>query len=251
MSGDGSLIEAILAPGYLAAVFQPVFETSGGGRRVHYLEGLMRGPLGTNMSAAPVLFEYVRRKGQEGAVDRVCAATALRAAATFLGAPALSLNVHASTLERDRDFAQFLEGTARALGIPLTRITLEIVEHAPSWGGERFLKVLETLRAQGVRIALDDIGLGQSNYRMILESCPDYFKVDAYLVRGCHGDSRRQAILESLVRLADKFGSRVIAEGVEGADDLDTLSQLGIELAQGFLLSPPLQPRDVDGLGCG
>lgn len=244
----GTLIEEILRPGYLTAVFQPVFETRDGERRIHYIEALMRGPEGTNLRAAPVLFEYVRRKGQEAAVDRICVATALRAAASLCRVPAISLNIHASTLERDKGFPRFLEQTAEALSIPIAGITLEIVEHAPAFGGMAFLSVVETLRGLGALIALDDIGLGQSNYRMILESCPDYFKIDAFLVRGCHADIRRRAILESLVQLASRFGSRVIAEGVEEQGDLETISRLGIELVQGFLLSRPLAPREIDRL---
>jgi EAL domain-containing protein (putative c-di-GMP-specific phosphodiesterase class I) len=92
-----------------------------------------------------------------------------------------------------------------------------------------------------VRIALDDIGLGQSNYRMILETRPHYFKLDRFLVEGCSRDSDRRAVLESIVRLAAAFDSRVVAEGPGSLEDIETVRQIGVDLIQGFLLSRPLE----------
>ncbi len=238
---ESTLIDTILTPGQLSVLFQPVFEIGEGRRAVHYLECLTRGPAGTNMASASVLFEYVRRKGREVAVDRLCVAGALREASGLPGSPPLSINVHASTLERDPDFAAFVLGMAETRSIAASRLTLEIVEHAPSLGGPRFLETIEELKGLEVRIALDDIGLGQSNYRMILDCHPDYFKLDAFLVRGCHRDARRQAIIDSLVQLARKFGSQVVGEGVEEVADLEALRLLEVDLAQGFLLSRPLR----------
>jgi EAL domain-containing protein (putative c-di-GMP-specific phosphodiesterase class I) len=237
----------LLRPGSLSVVFQPVFEISAGGHRLHSLECLTRGPEGTNVASASVLFEYVRRKGHEQVLDLLCIENALRAASLLKETVHLSVNVHASTLERNKEFPAFLKRAANNHGIALSRLTIEIVEHAPVWSGPGFLGALALLRETGARIALDDIGLGQSNYRMMLDCHPDYFKVDCYLVQGCHKDFRRQAILDSLVQLARKFGSQVIAEGVEDVADLHTVDLLEVELVQGFLLSRPLAGRD---LGC-
>jgi EAL domain-containing protein (putative c-di-GMP-specific phosphodiesterase class I) len=239
------LLDTIFAPGQIGVLFQPIFEVQNGRRTLHSVESLTRGPVGTNMHAAGVLFEYVRRKGKEAAMDRLCVATALREAARLPPEVPLSINVHASTLERDPEFPPFLRGIAEARSIPLTRVVLEIVEHAPAYGGPRFLKALDLLRDAGVRIALDDIGLGQSNFRMIIESHPDYFKIDAFLVQGCHRDTARQAVLDSLVQLARKFGSRVVAEGVEHAADFLTLGLLDIDLVQGYLFSKALPAAEI------
>jgi EAL domain-containing protein (putative c-di-GMP-specific phosphodiesterase class I) len=236
---ETSLLNTILRPGQLSILFQPVFDIADGRRAVHYFECLTRGPEGTNIVSASVLFEYVRRKAKEATVDRLCVAGALRDACRLPGAPSLAINVHASTLERDPDFVPFLVGSAEARSIAPSRLTLEIVEHAPAWSGRGFMKAMEALKETGVRIALDDIGLGQSNYRMILDCHPDYFKLDAFLIKGCHSDVRRQAIIDSLVSLARRFGSRVIGEGVETQADLHALQLLEVELVQGYLLSRP------------
>ena len=234
------LLERILAPEGLAVVFQPVVELGGGAMRLHGLECLSRGPRASNAARADVMFEYVRRKRMESPVDRACILVALREAARLPGAPALSLNVHASTLGRDRDFAAFLAVAAERHDVDPARLTVEIVEHTQSWDGVTFDGALRALRAMGVRIALDDVGLGHSNYRMMLDAQPDYLKVDRYFVHGARGDAQRRAVLDSIAQLAAKLGARTVGEGVEDAADLGTLREFGIDLAQGNLLARPL-----------
>lgn len=243
-----SLIESVLDPEQISSVFQPTFELNAcAGRppKVHFLECLSRGPKGTNLESAGVLFEYARRKGKESDLDHICFETAFRTMGDLPNRPSISMNVHASSLESAPDFPGFLGRLAENHAVALSDVILEIVEHAPDWSGTAFLRVLEELRALGVRIALDDVGLGQSNYRMILDCRPEYLKIDRYLVQGCHRDSHRRAVLESLVLLADRIGAQVVAEGVETFDDLLEVERLGINLVQGFLLARPAALTDV------
>jgi len=116
------------------------------------------------------------------------------------------------------------------------RLVVEIVEHAPVWDVEAFRNVLGGLRAIGARVALDDVGLGHSNYLMILECRPDYFKIDRHFVHGAHADFYRQAVLRSVAQVAVPFGAQVVAEGVEAPEDLAAVRAAGIALAQGWLL---------------
>ncbi len=230
-----TLLDRLLEPGQLSSVFQPILEVGPYGTSVHAFECLTRGPAGTNLESPDVLFEYARRKHAEPAVDHACVQTALRAARQLPNTTRLSVNVHASTLSRDHEFSVFLGDTAEVCGISLDRLIVEVVEHVSPWDRPSFLNTIEGLRAIGVAIALDDIGLGQSNYQMILDTRPDYFKIDGYFVRGCRSDFYRQAVLESIAGLAARFGARVIAESVEDEAELATVSRLGIDLVQGWL----------------
>lgn len=240
-----SLLDRVLDPGGLRVAFQPILDVSRDGSvRVFGFEGLSRGPSGTNLERADVLFDYVRRKREEIRVDRACIRAALTAARELPRLP-LFLNVHASTLARDFEFGVFLADTAVAAGIDLDRLVVEIVEHAPPWDTRSFLNAIEGLRAVGVKIALDDIGLGESNYRMILDCRPDYFKIDGYFTQGCRLDHYRQAVLDSVRQLAARFGARVIAEAVEEVEDLAAVRSLGIELVQGFCFVPALAPAEA------
>ena len=235
-----SALEKILAPGGITSVYQPIVDAAA--ETLAGYECLARGPKGPNFESAKVLFEYVRLKHEEPLVDRACIRAAL---ANAPSQTALTVNAHASTLVRDRDFADFLCTTAREHGIACNRMTIEIVEHAPSWDGATLVAALDDLREAGMSISLDDIGLGQSNFKMILDVRPDFLKVDRYFVESCHLDPHRRAVIESLAHLASHFGAKLIAEGVDCAETVDALRALGVSLMQGnwFGAPEPHQPE--------
>lgn len=236
---EPSLLDAILSPGHLSVVFQPIFEVESG-PLLFGLECLIRGPRGTNAERPAVLFEYVRRKRAEAVTDRACIATILPEAATLPGEPRLSLNVHASTLGRDLGFPNYLLEQATGAHIAPSRLVVEIVEHAPPLDVPGFRRSLAVLREAGIAIALDDVGLGQSNYKMILDVRPDIYKLDRYLVAGALSDPYRQVILDSLARMVSRLEARAVAEGVEEPDELVAVESAGIDLVQGFLFARPL-----------
>jgi EAL domain-containing protein (putative c-di-GMP-specific phosphodiesterase class I) len=238
-------LDAILQPGGITPVFQPICAVENGHWSIASFECLSRGPKGTNFEAANVLFDYVRLKREETQVDRVCIRTALAAARALPPDVHLGLNVHASTLGRDPGFTDFLRATAGQNAISLSRLTIEIVEHAPPWDGHSFLRVLDRLRNLGARIALDDVGLGQSNFKMLLDVHPDFMKIDRYFIEHCVGDQNRQAVIEMVTRLAHRFGARVVAEGVEDQATIDALRLLDISLMQGFYFSAPMEIQEI------
>ena len=160
----------------------------------------------------------------------------------------LNVNVHASTLGADPEFVSFLADAAEGASIDLDRLTVEIVEHAPFWDGAVFHDSLRGLRDLGIGIALDDVGCGQSNYRMVVECRPDQFKIDRFFVHGAGHDHYRAVVLESIHSLAEHLGGHAVAEGVEDATDLETVTKIGIRhVAGAFLLAGPApspRPRE-------
>lgn len=242
---SGSKLEQLLAPGGLRVLFQPVVRVDATGARVDYLEALVRGPSGSTVERADVLFDYARLRHAEKDIDRACTVAVLGAAEAIPSRPAIGLNVHASTLSGDLEFPAFLCDHLASHELPPERLVVEVVEHAPQLGVLQLREAVDALRRVGVRIALDDMGLGHSNFAMLLELAPDYLKVDRYVAQGCHRDFRRRAVLESLVVLARRLGARVTAEGIEGFADLAAARALGIELFQGFLLCRPVAPAEL------
>lgn len=243
-----TLLDSILAHGGLSIVFQPVFELNES-PQIYALEALSRGPKGSNAECANVLFEYVRRKGKEAEVDRACVSAVLAAASTITTSAAISINVHASTLENDGGFVSFVLDACAANGIAVSRLILEIVEQQKYFDAAHFFAALDAFRAAGVRIALDDIGLGYSNYRTLIEVRPDFLKIDRYFVSGCKEKDNAQAAIESIALLARRLGGRTIAEGIESGDDLETVRNLGIDLVQGFHLAMPRPASELSSLG--
>jgi len=242
---ERSLLDRILERGSLTVHFQPILDVQQPRPQAHYLEALVRGPRGTTAEAPAILFEYARKKSQEALVDRACVDVILEAAARLPSYLTVGINVHASTLAMDAGFVGFLAAACGARAVSPRRLVVEIVEHAPPWDVVSFRAAVARLRALGARIALDDVGLGHSNYMMILECRPDYFKVDRHFVEGCHADFHRRAVLASVAQLAHPFGARVVAEGVEKPADMDAVRDLGITLVQGFLFGLPVPVQET------
>jgi len=240
-----TLLHDILGPGGLSILFQPIYEIAGNETILFALEALARGPKDSNVESANVLFEYVRRKGKEVEVDRACIAGAIASGSTVPGSPAISVNVHASTLERDPQFADFLVETCSRHEMPVSRLILEIVEQQKFWDERAFFDTLYELRAMGVRIALDDIGIGYSSHRMLVEVRPELFKIDRYFITGCSVKDSSRAAIESIVLLASRLGGRVIAEGIEEIADFETVTALGIDLVQGYYFARPSAPLSI------
>ncbi len=240
-----SLLDTILDPSRLSVRFQPIFLVRGESSRVHCLEALVRGPRRTNFERADVLFDYVRRKRAEASVDRSCVTAICDAALNLPAEMRINVNVHAATLGHKAGFVDFFKNEIKKRGLLSERFTIEIVEHAPSCNLPKLMESITALRDLGVRIALDDVGLGQSNYRMMLDCHPEYFKLDAYFVQRLSADAKRRAVVESVATLAAALGSSVVAEGVESHQDLAELGRMGIELVQANILCPAMPLEDL------
>jgi EAL domain-containing protein (putative c-di-GMP-specific phosphodiesterase class I) len=240
-----TLIDTLKRPGAIRIEFQPMLCIRSGTPRLYALEALARGPRGSSVERPDVLFEYARRKGEECQVDSICIAEALASGATLPGKPRISINVHGSTLGNIPHFAEHFLDAAESFDIAPERLMLEIVEHRAPWTMDSFHSTLGTLRDAGVRIAVDDLGVGASNFRMIVDCRPDVLKVDRYIVDGCSRDAVRSAVIASIVSLADAIGASPIAEGIEHEDDLETVAQLGIGVVQGFLFAPAMPASEL------
>jgi len=224
-------------PKPLGTVVQPIVDTSTAVPRLHAIECLTRGPRGTRLEGALPLFEYIRSRGLETQMDRACISEALRNAA---GYPCLiSVNVHPGTLQDG--FSHFLLNESQRWSIDPARLIIEIGEQTPCTNIQSFHRTLCELRQHGVAIAIDDVGFGHSNYKAILDSRPEFMKIDRYFVDGSAGDRTRMVVIESILKLADHFGATVIAEGVEREEDHLALRGVGIKLFQGYLFGRPLQ----------
>jgi EAL domain-containing protein (putative c-di-GMP-specific phosphodiesterase class I) len=244
---DHSALHAILQPGGITPLYQPIVRLAkdNGGPKLFAVECLSRGPKGTNFESAQILFEYVRLKREESLVDRACISAALDRAGALPADLHLAINVHASTLGRDVSFVPFLRSVAERNRIPMSRLTVEVVEHAPPWDNASFIDAIANLRALGAKVAVDDVGLGQSNFKMLIDVSPDFLKLDRYFVDRCVHDPKRQAVISAVARLSAEFGAEVVAEGVEDASVIEVLQRYGIGLMQGYYFAQPLTAAEV------
>jgi EAL domain-containing protein (putative c-di-GMP-specific phosphodiesterase class I) len=244
-----SILETITDPSSLSVVFQPIFQIQSGVKVVDSVEALIRGPRGTNFNRADILFDYVRRKKAEVAVDQSCFVAICDAVTRLPADLRVNVNVHAATLGQNSGFVDFFGRCAKKRSLRLDRFTIEIVEHAPNCDASRLTATISQLRESGVRIALDDVGLGQSNYRMMLDCNPEYFKLDGYFGRELNKYPKRRAVVESLVALAETLESAVVAEAVATQEDLALVKELGVDLVQANILCPAMPMEELQKLG--
>jgi EAL domain-containing protein (putative c-di-GMP-specific phosphodiesterase class I)/CheY-like chemotaxis protein len=144
----------------------------------------------------------------------------------------LSVNVSPTTLTSTA-LRQVLEQTDGS------RVVVEVTEHAPIDDYESLREALATLRAFGVRVAVDDAGAGFASLRHILRLEPEFIKLDRALIDGIEVDRSRQALAAGLISFAQKIDAVIIAEGIERAPEVEMLVELGVPLGQGYLFARP------------
>ena len=122
-------------------------------------------------------------------------------------------------------------------------LRLEITETVLAADPERALQTMDSLRAMGVHIALDDFGIGYSSLAYLNRLPLDQIKIDRSFVIGMVDDEASATIVRATVELGHGLGYAVVAEGVENAETRQRLAALGCDAIQGFLISRPM-PAD-------
>jgi EAL domain-containing protein (putative c-di-GMP-specific phosphodiesterase class I) len=132
---------------------------------------------------------------------------------------------------------------SRFAGQPLD---LELTEHERVGDYAAITESLDAVRSLGMRIAVDDTGSGYASLSHILRMRPDIIKLDRELTGGIAQDPARQALAAALVRFAAALDATVVAEGVETEQEARTVTELGIDRAQGWFLGRPARLDELD-----
>lgn len=130
---------------------------------------------------------------------------------------------------------------------PLDRVVFEITEHAQISDYDQLNRALRPLRANGLRVAVDDAGAGFASLRHILRVTPDIIKLDMSLTRDIDHDPVLRALSYSIASFGAAIEASVVAEGVETERELDALRFLNIVYGQGFHLGRPQLLPSGDG----
>jgi len=133
-------------------------------------------------------------------------------------------------------------------GLPARRLELEITESVLLEKSDRNIRILNHLRALGVRISMDDFGTGYSSIGYLRSFPFDKIKIDQSFVRDVLVDAGSLAIVRAIAGLGVSFGMTTTAEGVETEEQMRCLNREGCIEVQGYLLSKPVPPAEVPGL---
>jgi diguanylate cyclase (GGDEF)-like protein len=144
------------------------------------------------------------------------------------------------------DPARVVEAEAAAAGVPASLIEIEITESLLVKDSAVVRSALERFRQLGCRIALDDFGTGYSSLAYITRFPPDRIKIDKAFVHNVDRSASDAAIANAILSLGASLNLVVTAEGIERPGQLEWLRARGCHEAQGFLLSRPLSPRDLE-----
>lgn len=240
-------VRDLIARRVLRAHFQPIADLRDGSVYAH--EALIRGPVGSAHAMPDALFAAANLEQCGFELEVECVRQALGAWAEGPNQGRLFLNLSASALVRilnERRIEDVINA-AGAQGVAPSSVVIELTEHEHVRDPDALLTACMTLRRNGVAIALDDFGDGRSSLRLWSELKPEFVKIDKYFLKDLarHGDKLQT--LRALMQIAETFGSRLVAEGLEGAEELRLARDLGIIYGQGWALGRPA-PTPVSAL---
>jgi diguanylate cyclase (GGDEF)-like protein len=249
-SGEmSSSVAELTAKRALRAVYQPIVELRSG--RVIGYEGLVRPTAESGFSNAGELFAAAEASGRQTELDQTCLEVVITGAAGLAPENILSLNLSPRTLESPEFSVAGLIRMLERHSITPNRVILELTERESVDDMDRLRQNVAAARAAGLRIAADDVGAGNAGLRLLSQMQFDIVKIDLSLVQGGPLQMTSLAVVRSLQELAQRWGSWVIAEGVETPEQLDLIRNLGISAAQGYLLGRPGDSLAVDTVDIG
>jgi diguanylate cyclase (GGDEF)-like protein len=236
----------------LAVVYQPIFSLLSGS--ITGVEALVRWnhptrgtvmpesfvPLAEESGLIAELGRWVLRKAcHQGALWR----------AKYPGHPGLGIGVNISGAQlSEPGLVREVSDALAESQLDATGLTLEITETALMESFDEAIEEVDALKALGVDLAIDDFGTGYSSLRYLRRLPLDVMKIEKSFVDGIGRPDEEPDLLRAIIDLANIFGLRVVAEGIERPEQRERLVELGCELGQGHLLGEPLDAAGTDAL---
>jgi EAL domain-containing protein (putative c-di-GMP-specific phosphodiesterase class I) len=245
-------LDAALAAGQIWNAYQPKLDIASG--RIVGAEALVRwshpqrGPVPPD-KFIPIVEAQGRARDLTLHVLR-CAlgdAAGWRARGLALG---VAVNISA-TLLRDPAFAVMLEEEIAAAQVPAECLTLEVTESAAMKDSVEAIAALDSWRALGVAISIDDYGTGQSSLAYLQTLPATELKIDKSFVTDLAANGRNAIMVRSTIALAHELGMKVVAEGIEDGDCLARLAEMGCDTGQGWHIGRPMPAAELAALSAG
>ncbi|WP_438432849.1 putative bifunctional diguanylate cyclase/phosphodiesterase [Gorillibacterium sp. sgz500922] len=163
------------------------------------------------------------------------------------GFPAISIAVNLSSVQfLSDDIVETVRGALIGTGLAPRYLELEITEGILLQNTNRTMRLLRELKEIGVRISIDDFGVGYSSLSYLKHFPFDTLKIDRSFIQEMHQDPKDQLIIGSLINLAHNLAMKVVAEGVETEEQLQYLKEHDCDLVQGYLISRPIPAESLE-----
>jgi diguanylate cyclase (GGDEF)-like protein len=233
--------------GRLTTAFQPIWNLET--ESLLGMEALTRPDPAYGLSGPAEAFDVAEQLGRVHQLDVLCVESALRAARELPSGVLLFINIAPVTLDldADADSEDWLLPAVERAGLDPRQVVIEVTER---FGGRTasVVKCLRRLRKQGFRIAVDDVGTGNSGLEMLRQLDAEFVKIDRSIVSAAATEPGARAVLMAIATFARQTGAFVIAEGIEDDDTLEFLrsiderelsAEMIIQGGQGFRLGRP------------
>ncbi len=227
----------LVIQGSVHSVYEPIVEVES--RTVFGYEALARGPQGSDLHSAARLFGAATEMDLLFQLDCLCRQSGLEGARDLPEGTKLFLNVRPTTIHDPNFRGDALQRTLERWNLSPTDMVFEISEQESISNFEIFREVRDYYGKLGFQFALDDTGAGYASLEAVVELSPEFIKVDRAFVSGVDEDPARQELLRALCSVAEQMGARVIGEGLDTLEELETLGKVGIPFGQGWLFGKP------------
>jgi EAL domain-containing protein (putative c-di-GMP-specific phosphodiesterase class I) len=231
----------VVIAGEVSSVYEPIVDVAT--KTVFGYEALARGPVGTEFHSPQALFAAAEEEALVFELDCLCRRSGLDGAIGLPSDTALFLNVRPTTIQDPSFRPEALIRTLERTKLRPSEVVFEISEQESIANFEIFKEIRDEYRKLGFRFALDDTGAGYASLQTVIELEPDFIKVDRALIAGVDTDLARQALLKALHAMASGIGAKIIAEGLDTLEELETLGELEIPFGQGWLFGKPTPLR--------
>lgn len=223
-------------------LFQPIVNLNE--NKILGYEALCRGPQKSPLHFPDALFYTAEKVNKVTVLDELARKKAIQSFMPFLDNFKLFLNMRPSNLYDYNFLKTSVLNKLDSKKINSKNIVIEITEQCPVDSILDYKKLISELKNFGIKVALDDVGSGYSGLKTILEIEPDYLKIDMELTKDIHKDKLKKNLMKGLISLANYCDMKLIVEGIECREELETLLELGVYAGQGYFLQRPKETPD-------
>jgi diguanylate cyclase (GGDEF)-like protein len=165
---------------------------------------------------------------------------------TEVVSPSTTMSVNVSPRQlHDPQFVTVVSDALRSSGIPAEQLWLEVTETVMITEPAQALSSLQRLNSLGVRIAIDDFGTGYSSLSLLQQFPIQCIKIDRAFVQNIESEVGTQNIVRTIIAMASAMGADIVAEGIEDQAQLNILSGMNCQRAQGYFISKPVAVEHV------
>ena len=232
-------LERIITKRLLTPVFQVMADTEAS--TIFGYEALIRGPADSPLHSPYNLFRIAHKVGRLSELEHLCREISINAFADLNLKGKICLNISPMCLMSETPINQSTLELVTQRGISAKNVVIEISELYPVEDLALFRKATLHYRSMGFEIAIDDLGSGYAGLKIWSELKPDYVKIDRHFISNIDQDRVKKEFVRSIKSISDHINCRVIAEGIETIEEFETVANLDIHLAQGYLIEKPIQ----------